>query len=277
MPQDYQHFTPYTFDHVSARRLSFIISACQNYCRQKPINEIKVIDIGCGASPITRPVAALGFKVLGIDIDPRRINYCKKNNTLPNLSFELKNVYDLDSKNKSDIVICSEVLEHQVTPIRFLRKVEELLSPGGIIIITIPNGYGAYENSERLHKLLKKTKLAPIMTWLKRILISLGLFAEEVPNAEDNCVVSCPHLQFFSLAGFKRSLAAANLTIIEGQNGHFLLDTFPGNILYRINRKLIFLDGQLANLLPSFLVNSWFFVCIKETVGNTPTKQLFLD
>jgi len=277
---DYRYFTSYIGNHPSVRRLNFIILECQNYCRQKPINEIEVIDIGCGAGPITRPIAALGFKVLGIDIDPRRINYCKKNNVLPNLTFELKNVYDIDSKKKFDIIICSEVLEHQENLIRFLRKIEGLLAPDGIIIVTIPNGYGAYENFERMHRLLRKTKLAPIMNRIKGILVSLGLFEEEVPNEDHSCSIPCPHLQCFSLAGFKKILAAANLTIIEKENGHFLLDTFPGNIFYRMNRNLIFLDGRLADLLPSFLVNSWFFVCKRKPIGSKSPraiKELFLD
>ena len=273
MTTDYRKFTSIKGNDIGARRLNFIISKCQNYFSQKPINEIEVIDIGCGASPITRPIAALGFKTLGIDIDPMRIKHCRKTlanlpDLQPNLTFELKNIYDFDSKKKFDIIISSEVLEHQDNPISFLGKLNEILAPDGIILITIPNGYGTYENIERIHKFLKKTKLtAIIMNRIKRILNFLGLFRRGIPIADTSgCTIHCPHVQYFSLAEFKKILTEVNLTFIEKKNGHFLLDSFPCDIFYRMNKNLIFLDGRVADLLPGFLVNSWFFVCKRKSI-----------
>jgi len=263
---DWRDFTGYKGNDPSARRLNFIIQACVELSHRKRIKDTEVIDIGCGASPITRPIAALGFKVLGIDIDPKRIRYCKKVNPLPNLTFEERNVYELDSKKRYDIIICSEVLEHQRTPLRFLRKLEELVTSDGVIIITIPNGYGAYENFLRFYHLVKKTNFHP-MHWLKGILPSKYLFDEKESDVEPehSQSIPCPHLQFFTLKRFEGILSTANLSIVKKQNDHILLNTFPGNIFYRMNKNLIFLDGKLADFLPAVLANGWFFVCKKKS------------
>ncbi len=272
----YQRFTYYIGNHPSARRLTFIMSACYNYYNSnlKPINQIEVLDVGCGAGPITSPVAAIGFKVLGIDIDPRRIDFCKGNNILPNLTYDLNNVENLNTGKKFDIILLSEVLEHQEDPIKFLYKIEKLLAFKGIIIITIPNGYGAYENFERLQKLRAYLKISKVFTFLrlykvysnlrdrlKEVLPFFRVYADEIPNDAPSNPITCPHVQFFSMRKIKEILVKTNLTIVEKKNGHFFLDTFPGDILCRWNKNLIFLDGYIANFLPSFLVNSWFFVC----------------
>jgi len=139
-----------------------------------------------------------------------------------------------------------------------------MLVSDGIVIITIPNGYGTYENFERLHKFLKTTMFARMMTRLKMLLISGGLFLEQKPRQDDDSI-PCPHMYFITLGKFKKVLAAANLSITKKRNGHFVLDSLPGNILYRIDKNLIFVDGWLSRFFPAFLVNSWFFICKRRS------------
>jgi len=46
---------------------------------------------------------------------------------------------------KFNIIVCSEVLEHLRNPSEFLNSMKKMLKPNGIIIITIPNGFGPWE------------------------------------------------------------------------------------------------------------------------------------
>ena len=74
-------------------------------------------------------------------------------------------------KKKFDVIICSEVLEHLEDPTIILKKLNKSLYTDGILLGSVPNGYGLTEIEKFLiHKLgiyafikgfiiyLKKTK-----------------------------------------------------------------------------------------------------------------------
>ena len=46
---------------------------------------------------------------------------------------------------KFDIVVLSDILEHLEHSENLLNEVKNILSPHGIILISIPNGYGPFE------------------------------------------------------------------------------------------------------------------------------------
>ena len=117
----------------------------------------KVLDVGCGkgingylirASRDTR-----GSKLIGIDVNPEFLNFCKKHNTydvllnirLPKLPFKDKSI---------DFVLCTEVIEHLTKSqgIKLLNEIDRICR--GRALITTPNVYfetipNEFEDSHR--------------------------------------------------------------------------------------------------------------------------------
>lgn len=104
----------------------------------------KVLDIGCGAGTLSLYIAGQGCKVIGIDIAENAILAAKKSAEL----MDIKNVqfFTMDfskktpsGKDKFDIILCIEVLEHLKEERLALERLFDLLSPGGIAIISVPS------------------------------------------------------------------------------------------------------------------------------------------
>jgi SAM-dependent methyltransferase len=105
-----------------------------------------VLDVGCYRSPLTPIIKEIGFSVDGIDILPSPASYEGVNYIQGDfISKPLKNNY-------YDIVVMCYVISHIGLGSRFkagvlkdgdlkaIEKVEQLLKPRGILIITIPYG-----------------------------------------------------------------------------------------------------------------------------------------
>lgn len=97
-----------------------------------------ILDIGCGAGDTGEMLMQQGFIVDGITLSDEEKAVAGK---------VLRNVYvhnveqglPADLQQQYDVVILSHVLEHICYPQRLLSDVRRHLSPGGIIIVALPN------------------------------------------------------------------------------------------------------------------------------------------
>lgn len=111
---------------------------------EKYVNdENKILDIGCGSGVISLFLASRGKQVLGIDISRSSINACREG--AKNLGLKEKAVFKVVDfpreklNRKFDIVICSEVLEHIEEDEKAVEEIYNLLTPGGLLIISVPS------------------------------------------------------------------------------------------------------------------------------------------
>ena len=96
------------------------------------ITNKKICDVGCH----------YGFNLIhaskdsyGIEIDPYYADFAKS----LGLKIYRKDIYDdISGLPKVDVVWCSAVLEHVESPHSFLRRLNFLLKPNGIIVIFVP-------------------------------------------------------------------------------------------------------------------------------------------
>jgi 2-polyprenyl-3-methyl-5-hydroxy-6-metoxy-1,4-benzoquinol methylase len=102
----------------------------------------RVFEVGCGNGVTASRLKDVGYDVVGIDTSITGIECGRKNN--PDLQLFEDSVYgDLQNKyGQFDVVISLEVIEHCYDPRTFIKRVYQLLEPGGLGIISTPyHGY----------------------------------------------------------------------------------------------------------------------------------------
>ena len=124
------------------RRKKKIISLISRHCASGS----SLLDVGCGCGDIALELAHLGYDVVGIDLEPVRIenaNALARNYGIKEL-FSCRRFQDFESSEKFDAVLMGEFLEHFDNPVDVLIEVKQVLSPDGIVIITTPNMPGLH-------------------------------------------------------------------------------------------------------------------------------------
>lgn len=104
--------------------------------------KLKILDIGCGAGTLGIYLASLGNEVVGIDISERAINACKitaKNLHVSNIKFKSLDFMKNKIQGKYDLIIFSEVIEHLPDDKLALTKINDLLKPKGILLLSTPS------------------------------------------------------------------------------------------------------------------------------------------
>ncbi len=103
----------------------------------------KVLDIGCGVGTLAYFIANKGNKVMGIDVSKKAIKAATENakrlNLESQITFKTMNFPLVIPKERFDLIILSEVLEHIEDEILALKNTYSLLVNGGIAIITVPS------------------------------------------------------------------------------------------------------------------------------------------
>ncbi len=97
-----------------------------------------VLDAGCGTGELAYCIAKKGAKeVLGVDYSKEAIAVAHKTYRSENLAFRAGNIENI--QGRFDVVVSLGTLEHLNDPLSALRKLKNLLSPDGSLIITCPN------------------------------------------------------------------------------------------------------------------------------------------
>ena len=109
--------------------------------KDKPLNNIKILDIGCGGGLLSEPMCRLGAKVFGIDASDKNINvaklHAKKNNL--NINYECSSPENFKSETKFDVILNMEIVEHVEDVDLFLESCSKLLRKKGIMFVATIN------------------------------------------------------------------------------------------------------------------------------------------
>ncbi|HYX18489.1 MAG TPA: methyltransferase domain-containing protein [Nostoc sp.] len=100
----------------------------------------KVLDVAAAQGNFTLYLAELGYEVTWNDLREELIDYVKLKWEYGIVNYAPGNIFDLDFDSQFDIVLIAEVIEHVAHPDDFLRKIAQMLKPGGHIVISTPNG-----------------------------------------------------------------------------------------------------------------------------------------
>ena len=109
--------------------------------KKKPLEKIKILDVGCGGGLLSEPMTRLGASVVGLDASDKNINVAK----IHALKNKLKIKYLCTSPEnyktdiKFDVILNMEIVEHVEDIDLFLRSCSKLLRKDGIMFVATLN------------------------------------------------------------------------------------------------------------------------------------------
>ena len=108
---------------------------------KNPLNNISLLDVGCGGGLLSEPMCRLGAKVTGIDAIRKNIDIAKihaKKNKLK-INYVTASPEKLKIKKKFDVILNMEIVEHVEDINFFIKKSSELLKKNGLMFIATLN------------------------------------------------------------------------------------------------------------------------------------------
>ena len=118
-----------------------IIKSLKLNNNEKPLKKVKILDIGCGGGLLTEPMKKLGADVVGIDASEKNIKiaklHSKKNNL--NIKYLCVSPENFITKEKFDVILNMEIVEHVEDIDFFLKSSSKLLKKGGIMFVATLN------------------------------------------------------------------------------------------------------------------------------------------
>ena len=99
-----------------------------------------IIDIAAAQGNFSLALAEHGYKVLWNDLRGELADYVKLKYEKGDIEFLAGNAFDLNLGEQFDCVLISEVIEHVAHPDQFLANAAAIAKPGGIVVMSTPNG-----------------------------------------------------------------------------------------------------------------------------------------
>lgn len=161
-----------------------------------------LLDVGCGEGYFLKYFGDQGWQVRGLDFTADGVE-----RHFPELlgKLETGNLFDLltreaESGAKYDMVVCNNVLEHVIDPLKLLDDLKRVVAPGGVVRLAVPNDG----------------------SWLQQLVVELDL------AREDFWVCPPEHLSYFTVESLQDLLGKMGWRTLD------LLTAFPIE-LYLLN------------------------------------------
>jgi 3-demethylubiquinone-9 3-methyltransferase (EC 2.1.1.64) len=131
---------------INPLRLGYIRdAACRKFERNvrslNCLGSLRVLDIGCGAGLLCEPLSRLGAQVIGIDPSQSNIAAAKLHADKSHLAIDYRctTVEEIDPRERFDIVLAMEVVEHVTDVGVFLKRCAAMLKPNGLMVVSTLN------------------------------------------------------------------------------------------------------------------------------------------
>lgn len=228
------------------KRLSWI---CSHLSRGHP-----VVDVGCGTGyMVTRPLALMGYDVVGVDVHEESILLGQDLFLREGLDPGRLRVGTIDQvSGPASAVIVSEVLEHleQGAIDELLAAARRKLVPGGLLLVTVPRGRGWFEWESflwfrlGLGRWINATKLPGVWQATKHRVFGRDAF-EALPSSLD----TSPHCQRFTLRSLRTLLTVHDFRCLDMTGSVLFCGPFS-NLLFSGFRPIMALNNRLGDICP---------------------------
>lgn len=146
----------------------------------------RILDVGCAAGDLGAELILRGYEVVGIERDPAAAEVASSRLSHVHVSDLATCPLNEIVEGQFDAVVFGDVLEHLVDPKSVLKSAQEILTPTGIVIASVPNiAHGSI-----------------------RIGIALGQW-----DYTDEGLLDRTHLRFFTLETIKELFAESGFVI----------------------------------------------------------------
>lgn len=128
-------------------RLAYIRERiCQNFGRDpkahRPLEGLRILDIGCGGGLLSEPVARMGATVIGADPSEKNIGIASTHakETGTEIDYRAVTAEDLAQAGETfDVILNMEVVEHVADVNLFLTTCASMVRPGGLMLMATIN------------------------------------------------------------------------------------------------------------------------------------------
>ena len=109
--------------------------------QDKPLKNLKILDIGCGGGLLSEPMCRLGANMTGIDASKKNIQVAKLHAKKSNLNIKYLSTSpeNFQTEIKFDVILNMEIIEHVEDVNFFLESCSSLLKKGGIMFVATIN------------------------------------------------------------------------------------------------------------------------------------------
>jgi len=239
--------------HAHKRKVQFFIGEVESYSSSKSNKgAVEILEIGCGnGTVVSLPLAELGYTVTGVDMHEPSIALAKFKNIFENAQFLCQDLSEFTANQKYDVVILSDILEHVENPVELMAIAGQLVKQGGLILISIPNGFGP---SELERKFLEFFRIDKLLAGLRFLLSGTLGRKSDAYNTDSG------HIQFFRMKDIENLIETAGFFLKKKRKGAL----FGGGVTYPIAVLcpwIIEPSLRWAQKLPFSLVSTWYFSC----------------
>ncbi|HLZ04777.1 MAG TPA: bifunctional 2-polyprenyl-6-hydroxyphenol methylase/3-demethylubiquinol 3-O-methyltransferase UbiG [Bradyrhizobium sp.] len=128
---------------INPLRLTYIRDAAarkfeRNVKSLNCLSGLRILDIGCGAGLLCEPLTRLGAQVIGVDASASNIAAARLHADKGHLSIDYRctTVEEMDVRERFDVVLAMEVVEHVSDVALFLSRCAAMLKPGGLMVVS---------------------------------------------------------------------------------------------------------------------------------------------
>ncbi|KAL1190683.1 Ubiquinone biosynthesis O-methyltransferase [Cardamine amara subsp. amara] len=134
---------------MNPTRLAFIRSTlCRHFSKDpgsvRPLEGLRLIDVGCGGGLLSEPLARMGATVTGIDAVDKNVKIARLHADMDpvtsTIEYHCITAEKLVDKGRTfDAVLSLEVIEHVANPAEFCNSLSALTVPNGATIVSTVN------------------------------------------------------------------------------------------------------------------------------------------
>ena len=99
-----------------------------------------VLDVAAAQGNFTLALAELGYDVTWNDLRADLADYVRLKHERGTVRYAPGNVFELGFDRRFDVVLITEVIEHVAHPDEFLVEIARMVTPGGHVVMSTPNG-----------------------------------------------------------------------------------------------------------------------------------------
>jgi SAM-dependent methyltransferase len=243
--QEFTTASPYT-DPVDRKKLLFVYRAVEDFAAERRVSaaDLSILEVACGVGGITLPLARLGARVRALDIDERDVAMLTaraRELRFDNLTAGVEDAFTFQHDTRYDVIVASEVMEHVLDPDALLDNLVRHMAPGGLLIVTTPNGYGPWE----LSNYVRPRPVVRRWNWIRRAFGKPPYVAGAGPD----------HCQHYTRGRLLKLFQRHGLDVHRFMNSDFILTISK---TMRGHRTLGELDADFANLVPHWMASGWY-------------------